>query len=253
MNVDVLLPFIQSFGKAILIAFVGYLVAFVVNQVLQKALEKPLGKTWSRFIGRLVALGIVIYALKLILDQTGAAGLVVILATAVTGALAIGSEGLASDLVAALIIFFTKPFEINHYVMIGDHEGTVVNITMTATSLDSYDGSRIVLRNRSVLDSTIVNYSANPALRIEVNVPVPLSEDLEKAVQVLFKSIDTFEPQVKSADLPPHVILASTSFGYAEFQIRVFIPSTEYFGVQRMRVFMHAVNALKAAGISTKA
>jgi len=253
MDIEFLRPFIENFFYAILIAVGGYLVAFIVYQVLSKSLERFLGKAWSVFVGRLAGLGIMVYAVKLILDQAGAAGLVVILATALTGALAIGGQGLASDLVAALIIFFTKPFAMNDYVMIDDHEGTVVNISLSATSLDSYDGSRIVLRNATVLDSTIVNYSINPALRIEVNVPVPLNQDLENTVQVLNQCIDSFEPQVKSPDLPPHVILASTGYGYAEFQIRVFIPSTEYFGVQRMRVFMHAVKALKEAGIDPKA
>lgn len=250
---DFLLPFLKSFLNAVLILFVGYLVAYVLYQVIRRSLEKPLGKTWAIFLGRLAWLGVMIFAFKILLVQTGAAGLVVVLVTAITGALAIGSEGLAADLVAGLILFFTKPFEVNDYVMLGDYEGTVVNISTSATSMDSFDGSRIVLRNSVVLDSTVVNYSANPALRLEVDVPVPLSEDLEKAVTTLYQCIDTYEPQVRGEDLKPHVILTSTNFGYATFQIRYYIPSSEYFGVQKMGMFMHAVKALKNAGISTKA
>ncbi len=250
---ELIIAFFKTFLNAILIAFLGYLVAYIVYLVLQKALEKSLGKTWALFIARLGFLAIVIFAAKVILDQTGATGLVVLVATALTGALAIGSQGLASDLVAGLILFFTKPFEVNDYVIIGEYEGTVVSISTSFTSLDSYDGSRVVLRNSMVLDNTVINYTTNPALRLEVNVPVPLSEDLEKALQTLYNAIDSYEPQVRGEDMPPHVILHATNYGYAEFQIRFYIPSSEYFGVQRMGMFLHAVKALKAAGIATRA
>lgn len=250
---DLIMTFFKTFLNAILIAFLGYLVAYIVYLILRKALEKSLGKTWALFIARLGFLAVIIFAGKIILDQTGAEGLVVLVATALTGALAIGSQGLASDMVAGLILFFTKPFNVEDYVIIGEYEGTVVSISTSATALDSYDGSRIVLRNSVVLDSTIINYTTNPALRLEVNVPVPLSEDLEKALQTLYNAIDSYEPQVRSADMPPHVILHATNYGYAEFQIRFYIPSSEHFGVQRMGMFLHAIKALKAAGISTKA
>lgn len=100
---------------------------------------------------------------------------------------------------------------------------------------------------------TIMNNTTNPALRLEVNVPVPLSEDLEKALQTLYNAIDSYAPQARSADMPPHVILYANNYGYAEFETRFYIPSSEYFGVQRMGMFLHAIKAFKAAGISTQA
>ena len=249
--IDALLPFAKTFLNAILIAFVGYLAAFIVFKVLQSWLTKPLGKTWALFIGRLAWLAVMIFAFKIILDQTGATGLVVVLATAVTGALAIGSEGLAADLVAGLILFFTKPFEIDEYVAVGEFEGTVVSISTTFTALDSYNGTRIILRNSVVLNNTIVNYSTNPGLRIETIVPVPITEDLEKVVDVLFAAVQTFEPQAHETWFKPHVNMGAINFGYAEFKIRFFIPVDDSFGVQRMRMFKHAVKALKEAGITT--
>ncbi len=48
---DFLLPFFKTFVNAILILFAGYLVAFVLYQILKKNLEKPLGKTWAIFLG----------------------------------------------------------------------------------------------------------------------------------------------------------------------------------------------------------
>jgi small conductance mechanosensitive channel len=251
--IDALVPFAMTFVNAILIAFIGYLAAFILYKVLQNVLAKPLGKTWALFIARLAWLGVMVFTFKIILDQTGATGLVVVLVTALTGALAIGSEGLAADLVAGLILFFTKPFEVDDYIAVGDFEGTVVSISTTFTHLDCYDGTRIVVRNSVILNNTIIDYSTNPGLRIETIVPVPLNQDLEKAVEVLYAAVETFEPQARTSWFKPHVNMYTTGYGYAEFKIRFFIPPDESFGVQRMRMFIHAMKALKAAGISTKA
>lgn len=248
-----LVPFVQSALVALVIAFAAYLAAYVISIVLKKLLSRFLGPVWSGFVANLVTLGIMLWAAKIILDYTGAAGALVILATAVTGALAIGSEQLAADLLGGVIIFFSKPFEIGHYVGIGEYEGDVVNATLTTTHLDCFDGTRIILRNSTVMDNTIINYSTNPAVRISITIPVPAGEDLEKAALALDECLDCFEPQVHSPDFRGSVICESAQMGYAEFQVRVYIPSNEPFSRSRFKLFVHATRALKNAGVSMKA
>jgi small-conductance mechanosensitive channel len=244
-----LVPFIQSALVAVAIAFGAYLAAFVAGLVLRRALNHLLGSTWSNFVANLVSLGILLWGAKIILDYTGAAGALVILATAITGAFAIGSERLAADLVGGVTIFFAKPFEIGQYVSIGDYEGDIVNITLTTTHMNSFDGSRIVLHNSTVMDNTITNLTVNPAIRITLPIAVPGSEDLEKAATVLHNCLASFEPQVRLPDYEGSVVCENVNLGYVEFQVRVFIPSTELMGPARYKLFLHVINALKAAGI----
>jgi small conductance mechanosensitive channel len=248
-----LVPFIQSALVAVGIGFAAYLAAFVIGIVLKKSLSRFLGKTWSSFVANLVSLGLLLWAAKIILDYTGAAGALVILATAVTGALAIGSERLAADLLGGVTIFFSKPFEIGQYVAIGDYEGDVVNATLTTTHLDCFDGTRIILRNSTVMDNTIINYSTNPSVRISITIPVPAGEYLEKAALALNDCLASFEPQVRIPGYEGSVICETAQMGYAEFQVRVYIPSSEPFSPNRFKLFVHATRALKNAGVSMKA
>jgi small conductance mechanosensitive channel len=250
--IDTLMPYVMSFANAIFIGVIGYLIAFIVYKLLEAALTKSLGKSWAVFVGRIAWIVVIALTFKVILDQTGATGVVVVLVTALTGALAIGSEGLAADLVAGLILFFTKPFEIKDYVAIGDYEGKVININTSFTELNCYDGTRITLRNATVLNNTIINYSKNPGVRVETMIPIPLTEDLEKAVEVMYEALRTYEPQARETWFKAHVNMAGVNYGYAEFKVRVFIPLAN-FGEQRMLIFLHIMRALKEAGISTKA
>lgn len=244
--------FIQSALVAVAIGFIAYLVAFVIGLGIRKALVRFLGKTWSNFVANLVMLAIMLWGAKIILDYTGAAGALVILATAVTGALAIGSERLAADLLGGITIFFSKPYEIGHYVSIGSYEGYIVNTTLTTTQLDSQDGTRIILRNSTVMDSTIINYSSNPAVRLSITVAVSMEDDLEKAAQALQKAVETFEPQTRLPGCQNNIICNEVVRGFAEFQVRVYIPSSEMFGPHRLNLFTHIAHALKEAGIYHK-
>jgi small-conductance mechanosensitive channel len=248
-----LVPFIQSALVAITIGFAAYLVAFVIGTAIRKGLSRFLGKAWSDFVANLVMLGIMLWGAKIILDYTGAAGALVIVATAVTGALAIGSERLAADLLNGISIFFSKPFEIGHYVSIGDYEGEVLNTTLTTTHLASYDGSHVILRNSTVMDNTIINYDITPALRTTVIVSVPSGEDLEKAALALQDCLDSFEPQTTLPGYPNSVVCESAGRGFVQFEVRVFVPPSEPFGPTRFKLFLHAIRALKAAGINLKA
>ncbi len=253
-----LVEFIQSAMVAIAIGFAAYLGAFIIGIILRKALLRLLGKAWSNVIASLAMLGILLWAAKIILNYTGGAGAVVILATALTGALVFGSQRLAADLLGGLNILFVKPFEIGQYVSIGEYEGDVVNTNLTTTHINGYDGTRIILRNSTVMDNTIVNYSTNSAIRIAVTIPVPATENLEKAALALKEAVDSFEPQVRNEGqflmerLEGNVICDSVRVGYAEFELRVYIPAGEPFSANRFKLFVHAVHALKQSEIKMK-
>ena len=127
---EVAKPYLNS----ILIGFGGLLIAYLVAQVVSRLLVKPLGRGWSRFLGSLAGLAVIIWTLKLILESAGAAGFVVVLVTAVTGTFALGSERTASDLVAGVSLFFSQIFKTDDFVQIAGFEGRVAN-TWTDNSI----------------------------------------------------------------------------------------------------------------------
>jgi small conductance mechanosensitive channel len=247
--IEKFLPFVQSALTALAIGFIAYLGIFITGIIIRKSLARFLGIAWSNFIAHLVGLGILLWAAKIILDYTGAVGALVILATAITGALAIGSQQLAADLLGGITIFFSRPFEVGHYISVGDYEGNVVNFNLTTTQLDSFNGTRVIMRNSMVMDNTITNYSTNPSVRISVTIPVPATDDLEKAALALQDSLESFEPQYRAKSSPATVICETVQMGYAEFQVRVFIPSSEPRSSNRFKLFIHATRALKNAGV----
>jgi small conductance mechanosensitive channel len=249
---DAVVNFVRQGLTAIVILCLAYVVGLILRLITTKLLARWLNKIWAGFVGNLVMLGFVLWGIQLTLDYTQAAGAIVILGTAITGAFAIGSERLAADIMGGLTILFSRPFQIGDYVAIGDLEGDVISTSLATTVLESFDGTQVILRNAALIDSAVINYSVNPAQRISITIPVPASEDLEKAASVLMEKLPEFEPQFHEDGYPASVLCESMSEGYAEFQVRVYIPSSAPGSVTRTNLFIFAAGVLKKAGIGLK-
>ena len=245
--VGALKPYLNS----ILIGFGGFLLAFILSQVVSRLLAKPIGKGWSRFLGSLVGLAVVIWTLKVILESNGAVSFVVVLITAITGAFALGSERTAGDLVAGVSLFFSQIYKPDDFVLIAGYEGRVVSTSLWLTTLESVSGDRIYIRNSDVTNGTIVNYSVQPGHLVSVKVPLPVTQDINVAVSAIEKAVAGFSPEIEKVKdtYRPKVVVETAAFGYITIEIRAYVPEMMDYGIEKTRLFLLASNAITNAGL----
>jgi len=55
------------------------------------------------------------------------------------------------------VLMFSRRFTIGHWVLVGDHEGIVTDITIMNTRLKSFDGESIIIPNDVVSNQPITN------------------------------------------------------------------------------------------------
>jgi small-conductance mechanosensitive channel len=247
---DGILDALRPYLNAILIGFGGLFIAFIVLQIVSRVLARPLGPVWSRFVGSLVALAIGAWTIKLILDSTGAAGLLVVIVTAITGAFAIGSERIAGDLMAGIGLFVERTYGAGDYVIIAGQEGRVANVSLFLTTLETVNGDEIYIRNAEATNSTIVNFSAHPGHLISVRVPLPVNQDLNAAVTAIQNGVNDFSPEFPDRSLhQPTVVVETAEDGYFIIEVRAYITDQPDSGPEKTRLFLLAVNAIKEAGL----
>jgi small conductance mechanosensitive channel len=242
-------PLVRSILSAILIGLGGFLVAFLVSKLSSLLLSLITGKAWGRFIGNLLALVIVIGTLTWMLNVAGAVGVVVILATALTGALSLGSENIASDLVTGVKLFTTRPFQTGDEVSIADHEGEVLEIALTYTVLLSEDGDRIVIRNSDVVAGTIINYSKSAEQKIEIQISIPVSQDLEKANTAILEDLKSFSSPTEDAH-KPGIICETVSEGRMNLLVYAFVADQSDLNAEKTRLMVTTLRALKQNNIN---
>jgi small-conductance mechanosensitive channel len=89
-----------------------------------------------------------------------------------------------SNVAAGFMIAITKPFKKGDYVTANGESGTVKNVGISLTELDTIDNKRVVIPNKSVWGGNIINYTHNPIRRVDMTMGVGYNDDLDKVIKV---------------------------------------------------------------------
>lgn len=102
-------------------------------------------------------------AASLGIDVTSLIALVSVFGLAVSLAV----QDVLSNVAGGLVLLFSKPFTLGDYVETADGEGTVEEISLTHTKLDTVGGQQVMLPNSKLVDGKIVNYTSRGVRRVD--------------------------------------------------------------------------------------
>lgn len=251
--VERLLPSIISYGLKLLgiiaILIIGrWISRRVRNALLTRSVHKNFDPTLGRFFAHLAGGAIMIGAIVACLSIFGidTASLAAVIGGA---ALAIGLafQGSLSNFAAGIMLIIFRPFRVGDRVHLGDIDGTVFEMGLFSTHVDTSDNRRVIIPNGSIFGDSIVNLSHHPVRRVDVPVGTDYDADIDETRKVLeavareaHPPVDGHESVVYLKELGPSSI---------DWEVRVWAPSTEYWVVRQL-VVLAIKKALDAAKIS---
>jgi len=145
-----------------------------------------------------------------------------------------------------LMLVNTKPFKVGDYVEIGSYAGTVRDITLMHTVLDTFDNKRVVLTNKTVFNSSIVNYSVNETRRCDFVFGIDYEADILEAKKVIMSVASKNSMILKNP--APSLVLSEMGDSSVNLGLRVWVSSDNYWTV-RFDVMDKVFFALKDANI----
>jgi small conductance mechanosensitive channel len=77
-------------------------------------------------------------------------------------------SGMLGNFAACIFLLILRPYKASEYVMVGGVEGTVVEIGLFGTSIDTPDNVRTIVCNGKVMGDDINNFTANPFRKFEI-------------------------------------------------------------------------------------
>jgi small conductance mechanosensitive channel len=162
-----------------LIGFVGRL----LQQVMQKQKVDP---TLMRYIGNFVAVTLNIVLVVAILGYCGIQTTTFAALVAGIG-LAIGAAwgGLLSNLAAGIFLVVLSPFKVGDFITAGGVTGTVKEIGLFVTAVDTPDNVLTLIGNAKIFGDTIQNFSVNEYRRVELKCQLAGGADHVAAMQLL--------------------------------------------------------------------
>ena len=100
------------------------------------------------------------------------------LATSAVSAVVVGFalQDTLGNAFAGLAIQSEKPFNVGHWISVGEHHGRVSEVTWRATKLRTKTGNFVVLPNSEIAKAPITNYS-EPAAPTRLSIDVGVSYD----------------------------------------------------------------------------
>ncbi len=172
---------------AIVAWIIGAWIIRMLGKVAKKAmLARKLDDTLSRYLS--ASLGVVLKIL-LIVAILGIFGIETTSFAAFFAAagVAIGMawSGLLSNFAAGVFMMFLRPIKVGDFVTVAGVTGTVREIGLFVTAVDTMDNVRTIIGNGKIFSDTMANFSANPYRRVDLVAQLNHGVDYKAAVKLL--------------------------------------------------------------------
>lgn len=106
-------------------------------------------------------------------------------------------QDIARNFIAGILLLVRQPFNIGDAVEIEDYAGTVLEITVRDTVIETFDGVMVILPNTDVFTNPITNYSELALRRRTVYIGLGYQEDVDEATRVFLQAIRGVEGVAK--------------------------------------------------------
>ncbi len=118
--------------------------------------------------------------------------------------LGFGLQAIASNFISGIIIIFDRSISVGDYIEMEDGlTGTVTELNMRSTTLETFDGKDIVVPNEKFISGSFTNWThKNTKQRYRVDFSVAYKTDIRSMVE-LIKTAVASHPQVLSGPTVP--------------------------------------------------
>ncbi|HBS42465.1 MAG TPA: mechanosensitive ion channel protein MscS [Oceanospirillales bacterium] len=228
---DYILPWGTQIVTAILVFFIGRMIAAAVTKGARRIMEKAkldamLVNFLANILGSVLLLLVIVFALsRLGVDTTslvallGAAGLAVGLAL----------KDSMSHFAAGVMLILFRPFKVGDFVEVDGVMGSVEQITILSTRLKSPDNKMVIVPNGNVFSNTMTNFTDQPTRRVDMMFGIGYGADLLKAKAILEDMVANDERILK--DPAPKVAVHELGDSSVNFICRPWVNAADYWAV----------------------
>ena len=215
----------------ILIWIIGSWLIKKVKKILLKAMDHlDYDETLERFLSNLIIGGLKVVLVIAILGQLGVhtTSFAAILAAA---GLAVGLslQGSLSNFAGGVLIMIFKPYKIGDFIEAQGEMGTVKEIEIFTTKLNTTDNKEVIIPNGTLSNGNITNYSTEKTRRIDITMGVSYDADIKQTKDLLMK-IMTDHPNILK-EPAPIVVLGELADSSVNFKMRPWTLTADYWTV----------------------
>lgn len=239
---QVVIPTLVTLAALILTWAVASTIGRYIGGMVSKKVDLTLGKFLTKAVRNLlmavVAFGVLsFYGIEL----TAFAAVLAALGFAIGMAL----QGTLSNFASGIMLLLFRPFKVDEYIVVADTEGTVEEIDLFTTRINTLDNRHIIIPNSEIFGSKLENYTRNDLRRVDVNVGAAYSADIEWTRAALDRAVKASNCVAEPA---AYVYLMDLGASSVDWQLRAWCKPADYWAV-REQLVTNAKNEMDKAGI----
>ena len=226
----------QGALKLVILAVVLLIVCLIIKSVILKVLDKGLAKSnkieksFHTFIHSAVNIVLWFVTAMIVCQSLGINLTVLVALVSIIGlALSLSVQDSLANLAGGITILATQPFKVGDFIEIGGTTGTVLEIGMVHTKLDTLDNRRVILPNSLVIGTEVQNYSTEPLRRVDLSVSAPFGASIQQVNQVIEGVMNAHGKVLKD----PAPFVRAEKFGEKgmDYTVRAWCKNADYWDV----------------------
>lgn len=224
---------ITNIGNHILACIIIVLFGYLIKKLLTKLIDRMMKKYTNvdvslvNIMKKTVSFLMWGFIVLMLLDQFGvntASVLTVVGASAL--AIGIALKDTLSNIAAGIFLLCQHPYKTGDYVECAGTAGTIKDIGLFTTELQTPQGQDIAVPNNAIMGSPIINYSSNPIRRADIPISISYNDSIDKAVERLTNEMN--DCTLVLQDPKPEVLVSKYADSGIELNLRYWTKNEDY-------------------------
>jgi small conductance mechanosensitive channel len=216
----------------VLLTLAWTLAGWASNMVRMSLRRLKFDETLTLFMAKLAKWSVLLLAGLACLSKFGVETTSFAAVIGATGfAIGLAFQGTLSNFASGAMLLIFRPYKVGDVVEIADKKGVVDEIELFTTTIDTFDNRRIIIPNSEIYGSVIENITYHNSRRIDVEVGVSYSADIDETRRVLTEAANATAGA--SIDPEPAIVLSGLGASSVDWSIRVWGPTSDYLSIKQ--------------------
>ena len=233
---DYAVKLLENYGLKILLAIgvliVGLWLIKIVSRLFLKFLKKrDIDPSLKSFLKSFISITLKLLLIITVISMAGvdATAFIAIFASVGIG-IGMAMSGTLQNVAGGIFILFLKPYTIGNFIKVAGEMGSVKEIHVFNTILNTTDNKVIIIPNGQVLNGVITNFSKEQFRRVDLTFGIGYNDDIDKAKGLIMDLINA-DKRIINEPAEPFVRVGNLGDSSVDFTIRLWADASDYWGI----------------------
>ncbi|PWL39270.1 mechanosensitive ion channel protein [Flagellimonas aquimarina] len=187
--IDWFWDFMPNLVLAVIILFFGLWIIRFINRLVRRFFDrKDYDLTLESFLQSFISIALKVLLFVVVVTQLGVKSSSLVAMVGAAGlAIGLALQGSLANFAGGVLILLFKPFKVGDFISAQGIDGTVKQITIFSTKLNTFGNQVAIIPNGQLSNGSIVNYNMEDTRRDKFDVGIGYGSNIKLAKEILLQ------------------------------------------------------------------